>query len=118
MPLSLALPPLFATVSTWLTPPWLLGVGAGLGLLILAACYGVVRLVSHRASAFLNDSLREGFLRPVLVLAAIMAVGALAASPVVAVRDLLRSLVRLPSAGELDFTTQLPPNGSVQIDLD
>jgi ABC-type transport system involved in multi-copper enzyme maturation permease subunit len=115
---SLAMPPVLAAVSTWLTPPWLIGVGAGVGLAALAICYGIALLVSRKAATFLNDSLREGFLMPVLVLAAIMAVGAAAASPAVNVRDLFRSLIRLPSAGQLDFATTIPGNGSVKIDLD
>jgi hypothetical protein len=110
--------PLFATVSTWITPPWLIGIGAGLGLVVLAVCYGVAQLVSRKAATFLNDSLREGFLTPVLVLAGIMAVAAIAASPAVNVRDLLRSLVRLPSSGQLDFTTAIPANSAVRINLD
>src|SRR5438445_193061 len=117
--MNLALPaPLFAAVSTWLTPPWLIGVGAAIGLAVLAICYGIALLVSRKAATFLHDSLREGFLMPVLVLAAIMAVGAAAASPAVNAGDLVRSLIRLPSAGQLDFATTIPGNASVKIDLD
>ncbi len=68
---------------------------------------------------FLNDSLREGFVTPVLLLAAIIAVGALAASPIVPVADLLRSLRRLPTAGSLDVSETIPPKAKDQIvDLD
>ena len=81
-PVSLSLP--LATLSTWLTPPWLIGMGAAAGLLVLALIYGIAQLVSRKAATFFNDSLREGFLTPVLILAAILAVGALAASPIVA----------------------------------
>jgi ABC-type transport system involved in multi-copper enzyme maturation permease subunit len=107
-PASISLP--LATLSTWLTPPWLIGMGAAAGLLILAAVYGLAHIVSRPAATFLNDSLREGFIAPVLILAAILAVGALAASPIVPVRDLWRSLLRLPTAGKLDVTETVPPN--------
>src|SRR5215831_17171530 len=107
-PASISLP--LATLSTWLTPPWLIGMGAAAGLLIVAAVYGLAQIVSRRAATFLNDSLREGFIAPVLILAAILAVGALAASPIVPVRDLWRSLLRLPTAGKLDVTETVPPN--------
>src|ERR1700676_3355410 len=95
---------LFGVLSTWVTPTWLLGAGAALGLLVLAIAYGLVRLTSVRLAAFLDDSLREGFLKPVLILAAVMATLALVSSPAVPVRDLLRSLVRLPTAGRLERT--------------
>ncbi len=112
-------PLLLGTLSTWLTPPWLLGVGAAIGLAVLAVAYVVIRLASTRAAAFLHDSLREGFLTPVLVLAAVLAVGAAAATPVVPVRDLIRSLGRLPSAGKLVRTATIPANAQAEpVDLD
>ncbi len=107
-PVSLSLP--LATLSTWLTPPWLIGMGAAAGLLALAVVYGLAHLVSRKAATFFNDSLREGFLTPVLILAAILAVGAIAASPIVPVRDLWRSLLRLPTAGKLYVAVTVPPN--------
>jgi ABC-type transport system involved in multi-copper enzyme maturation permease subunit len=107
-PVSLSLP--LATLSTWLTPPWLIGMGAAAGLLVLAVVYGLAHLVSRKAATFFNDSLREGFLTPVLILAAILAVGAIAASPIVPVRDLWRSLLRLPTAGKLYVAVTVPPN--------
>src|SRR5215475_9978136 len=116
-PLPLPLP--LATLSTWLTPPWLIGMGAAAGLVVLAIAYGIAQLMSRQAATFLNDSLREGFLAPVLILAAIFAVGALAASPIVPVRDLWRSMRRLPSAGMLDVSKTIPPSATDErVDLD
>jgi ABC-type transport system involved in multi-copper enzyme maturation permease subunit len=108
---------LFGALGTWLTPPWLLGVGAGVGLLLLAIGYGVVVLTSPRAGMFLNDALREGFLRPVLILAAVLAAIALVSSPVVPVKDLYRSITRLPRAGKLDVTATIAPKGEQQVGL-
>jgi ABC-type transport system involved in multi-copper enzyme maturation permease subunit len=116
-PVSLSLP--LATLSTWLTPPWLIGMGAVVGLLVLAVVYGLAHLVSRKAATFFNDSLREGFLTPVLILAAMLAVGAIAASPIVPVRDLWRSLLRLPTAGKLYVERTIPPNAKdVRVDLE
>ncbi len=106
-----SLPLLLATLSTWLTPPWLIGAGAGAGLLILAIVYGLARLTSRPLTTFFNDSLREGFLTPVLVLAAIMAVGAAVSSLVVPVRDLTRSMTRLVASHNLDVAESIPPDG-------
>ena len=104
--------PLLGVLSTWVTPTWLLGAGAGLGLLVLALGYGLAWISSARLTAFLSDSLREGFLKPVLILAAVMTVLAAISSPVVPVRDLVRSLVRLPTAGRLNLTETIAANAA------
>src|SRR5579862_4795963 len=109
---------LLGVLSTWVTPTWLLGAGAGLGLLVLALGYGLAWISSARLTAFLSDSLREGFLKPVLILAAVMTVLAAISSPVVPVRDLVRSLVRLPTAGRLNLTETIAANATdQQVDL-
>ena len=100
---------LLAALGTWLTPPWLLGIGAAVGLMALAIGYGIAVLVSRRAALFLNDALREGFLLPVLILAAVLAAIAVVSSPVVPVRDLIRSITRLPQAGQIDVAETVAP---------
>ena len=100
---------LFGTLGTWLTPPWLLGVGAAVGLCILVVGYFIAVATSQTAANFLHDALREGFLRPVLILAAILAAIGLVSSPVVPVKDLLRSITRLPRAGSLDVNETIAP---------
>lgn len=100
---------LFGALGTWLTPPWLLGVGAAAGLLILAIFYGIVVLTWRQGAIFLNDALREGFLRPVLILAAVLAVIAAVSSTVVPVKDLYRSITRLPQAGKINLASTIPP---------
>lgn len=110
---------LFATLGTWLTPPWLLGVGMAAGLVILAVGYLVAVLSSRSAANFLNDALREGFLRPVLIVAAVLAAIALISSPVVPVKDLYRSITRLPRAGNLDLADTVEPKAEAhQVSLD
>jgi len=105
---------LFGALGTWLTPPWLLGVGAAAGLCVLALGYLVAVLSSRTAADFLKDALREGFLRPVLILAAILAAIALVSSPVVPVKDLFRSITRLPRAGSLDVHETIAPKAQEQ----
>jgi ABC-type transport system involved in multi-copper enzyme maturation permease subunit len=104
---------LFGTLGTWLTPVWLLGVGAGVGLLVLLVCYGILSAASRGAKIFFHDALREGFLLPVLIIAAAMAFVALISSPVVPVKDLYRSITRLPQSGRIDVKAIIPP-GSPQ----
>ena len=105
---------LFGTLGTWLTPPWLLGVGAAIGLIVLAIGYVVAVVLSRTVTDFLHDALREGFLRPVLILAAVMAAVALISSPVVPVKDLYRSIVRLPRAATLDIAATIAPKADGQ----
>ena len=105
---------LFGALGTWLTPPWLLGVGAAVGLLVLAIGYGVAILIGGRIANFVNDALREGFLRPVLILAAVLAAIALVSSPVVPVKDLFRSIARLPKAAQLDVAATIAPKAEAQ----
>ncbi|HEX4000046.1 MAG TPA: ABC transporter permease subunit [Pirellulales bacterium] len=105
---------LLAALGTWLTPPWLLGVGAAIGLLVLAIGYGIAMGVSRRSGLFLHDALREGFLRPVLIVACVLAVIALAASPVVPVKDLIRSITRLPHSGKIALAETIAPGAQDQ----
>jgi len=105
---------LFGALGTWLTPPWLLGVGAAVGLLVLAAGYGIAVLTSQRMAMFLNDALREGFLLPVLILAGVLSVIALISSPAVPVADLIRSITRLPQTGRLELEATIQPKAQDQ----
>src|SRR5215475_13186636 len=96
-------PILAANPTAWLTPVWLLGLGCILGLVILAALYGLVRLVAPNLAAVVRGTLQEGFVTPVLSLAGGLAAFALlslllsaAGVGYLPLPDLTRSLVRLP----------------------
>ena len=53
---------------TWATPVWLISVGAAFGLLVLAAIFGVLYLVSRPTADWMFASVREGVLLPIFYL--------------------------------------------------
>ncbi len=100
-------------------PLWLLGVGMAAGLVLLAILYGLAAIVSRQLFTFLNDSLREGFLRPVLFLAAGIAVIGLLTSFAVPMPDLWRSLDRLRKAGDFELSVTVPADAKDErVDLE
>ena len=96
---------LLGNLSTWLTPIWLLGMGALVGLVLLGIIVAVVFLISRRAGRGLIDSLREGVLLPIGYVAAFMAGFALLVTFMVPARALLESTLQLPFSGQVPSTT-------------
>lgn len=84
-------------LSVWLTPIWILGVGAAMGLLVLLVLWGVVALVSRRAGAAILESVQEGPLWSIFLVTAFFAafglLGWLVASEP---GEILQSLARYP----------------------
>src|SRR5262245_27954885 len=102
-----------ANPTAWLTPVWLLGVGLLIGLVVLAILYGIARLAVPKAAAYAADALHEGFLFPLLVVAAIFGAFALLSLLLTAagvgylpLSDIGRSMSRLAKSDEFqtDFT--------------
>jgi ABC-type transport system involved in multi-copper enzyme maturation permease subunit len=87
-------------MSIWLTPVWILGIGALLGLVLLIVLWGVLALVSRRAAYEAYVAVREGPLRPVFWTVAAFAAFGILGSPVALNKGaILASLWRLPLAG-------------------
>ncbi len=100
-------------LSTWLTPVWLLGIGALLGLLILGALWLPLLLLpmGRRVPAIV----REGPLFPIFIITALLAAfGILGTLFVVRNPDaMFASLAHLPASGEYAYQFQIdagPPN--------
>src|SRR6476646_8914218 len=101
---SISIPILFAANPTaWLTPIWLWSFGLLVGLVVLAAVYGLVKLLAPNLAQVMEGTLHEGFVGPVLSLAAGFGAFALLSLVLSAVgvgylpmADLWRSMVRLP----------------------
>lgn len=113
----LALVPEWA--SNWLTPVWLLGVGALAGLVLLAVLWGLVWAatrplgrdnVLRRNVDELPLAVREGVLLPIVVIAAVFAFfgifGAIFAHRPL---ELLAALPRVVTSGEEQYTFRVPP---------
>src|SRR5262245_47240956 len=110
-----AIPPVIfaANPTAWLTPVWLLGLGCGLGLVVLAALYGLVRVIAPNLALIVKGTLHEGFITPVLSLAGGFAAFALLSLMLSAagvgylpLADVWRSIVRLPASS--GFTASYP----------
>ena len=107
---SLTLPSLpLAVLQIWLTPLWLLSVGVTLGLLLALVVYGVLWVVNRTAADQVQRAIGESVLMPALYLGGAMAAFAVFASPQMPVEEVIASLRRLPSAGELTETITLDP---------
>ncbi len=116
----------------WLPPIWLLGAGFGLGLFVLAVAFGITAAISRRAGRVLWDIGREGFLLPIFILAATMALIAIPASLKTPVKELVNSLLHRVAPETVDrqytvvvghpetfvFTNQLEQLRSVKIEVD
>jgi ABC-type transport system involved in multi-copper enzyme maturation permease subunit len=105
------------TISNWLTPVWLLGLGAVLGLALLALLWAVLWAISRlgplgfrRSLDEIPLALREGVLFPLLIIVGLFAVFGLL-GPMFARHpaELLRSLTRLTAVGQDDYEFTIPP---------
>jgi ABC-type transport system involved in multi-copper enzyme maturation permease subunit len=131
--------PVFGVLSTWLTPFWLLAAGAFLGMLVLVAAYGVLRLLTigtplvagpatarttgwrrlpRKMVLAVHSSLREGFLFPVLVLGTILSVVAVAVAFIVPFESLTRSVMRIAAATSVDERTIDVPADAKDLEVD
>jgi ABC-type transport system involved in multi-copper enzyme maturation permease subunit len=106
---------LAANPTAWLTPIWLWSFGLLMGLVVLAGIYGLVKLVAPGLAQVMEGTLREGFVGPVLSLAAgfgAFAVLSLFLSAVgvgyLPMGDLWRSMVRLPFSNSFSKTYTVP----------
>lgn len=99
---------LFGLLTTWITPVWLLSVGAALGVAVLALGYGVLRLISRRAAEDAVLTVQHSVIVPIIYLALFLCVFAFVGTIVVPYRSLLGSVKRLPYVGESQRTFQIP----------
>jgi ABC-type transport system involved in multi-copper enzyme maturation permease subunit len=97
-------------VVTWLTPIWLLGMGALVGLAVLLVLWGVTFLVSRKAGRLVPSTVTEGPLLPILVVTVLLAsFGVIGLLIVRNPQGFLESLRRLPSAGITERTFTIEP---------
>jgi ABC-type transport system involved in multi-copper enzyme maturation permease subunit len=100
---------------TWLTPFWLLSVGVGFGVVLLAAVYGVLLLVWRPAADFVTASVREGILLPLFYLSLFLTAFAVLAPllvPGLPYRAVARSVNRLSSVGAQTWEFTIPPEST------
>jgi ABC-type transport system involved in multi-copper enzyme maturation permease subunit len=105
---TLLIPPVFGAMTIWLTPVWLLAAGVFVALVALALVYAAVSLISPTTATTIRGALREGFLFPVLVLGAALALFAVIGTTFVPLKPLMRSLGRIGSDARVEKTVEIP----------
>lgn len=97
-----------AIMSTWVTPIWLLSIGAALGLAVLGAVYGVLRLAKPSMAEAAAAAVRESILQPIFYLAVFLSMFAVVATLVVPYRSIISSVMRLGSVGHVEQEFTIP----------
>jgi len=105
----------------WLTalpPIWLVGTATLAALVVAVVFHALLAVVRPRAAAELRASLRDGFLGPLAWLLFVFTAVAIALTPLVPVGQIIRSLVRMTSASEVERVVTVPGGDRLDIPLD
>lgn len=87
-------------VQQWLTPVWILCVGMALGVILCAAAWGGIAAFSRRLGADVYESITEGVLWPLTIIALVASAFAILGAFVAEnPRAVLSSFTRIPSMG-------------------
>lgn len=97
-----------ADISIWMTPLWLISLGATLGLVVLFAVYGLTWLAARRFAQDIPAILKEGVLLPIGYILLALAVFTLLGVWSTPYEGFLRSLGRLGAVGETNFDVTVP----------
>lgn len=95
-------------LSVWMTPLWLLGLGATIGALILLSAWGLVWAIRPRIGRAILTTVQESILLPISYALIALAVFVAAASPLMPLERMWTSLLRLPNVGVLTFEVTVP----------
>jgi ABC-type transport system involved in multi-copper enzyme maturation permease subunit len=98
-----------ANLSVWLTPLWLLGLGATIGSLVLLIVWGLVWAGRSQWGRAILATIQESILLPVSYALIALAVFVVTASPLMPLERMWTSLTRLPNVGPLAFEVTVPP---------
>lgn len=96
----------------WLPGPWLLCVGVAAGLILLAAAFGIVRLISRSTAEVLWATACERTMQWVLGWAVSLSVVAVVGAffvPTPVARGVFESLVRIPTVKSQTWDVNVPP---------
>lgn len=99
---------LVATMDNWLTPLWILGLGAGLGIVLVAMTFGVLAMCGARSREVARDTLTKGIMRPTLIVAGVLTLVCVFTTFVVDAQPLISSLTQLARTGEVSVDVEIP----------
>ncbi|MCA9230090.1 MAG: ABC transporter permease subunit [Planctomycetales bacterium] len=97
-----------SNLSVWLTPIWLLCVGATVGTVILLVMWGIVAVFSRQLARSIWARVSEGVLLPISYTLVALAVIAVIATPVMPLDRMISSLKRVPYVGPVKFEVTVP----------
>jgi ABC-type transport system involved in multi-copper enzyme maturation permease subunit len=96
-------------LNTWLTPLWMLGTGAALGLAVLLVLWLLLLIISRRGAAAIPGAVTEGPLLPIFVVTAVAAIFAGVGLLFALERaEIIESVSRLPFVGTQTTQVTLP----------
>ena len=98
-----------ANLTIWLTPLWLLAVGATLGAVALVLLWGLCWVLNRKLARSIRETVSEGILLPVSYTLVALAALAIVASPTMPFERMLSSLQRLPHVGLQEFEVTVDP---------
>jgi len=97
-------------LSIWLTPIWLLTLGATIGTLLLLVLWGICAIANRPLARAIKIRVREGILLPISYTLLAMAVIAVVATPMMPLDRMISSLKRMPYVGDVQFEVTVPAN--------
>lgn len=103
-----------SNLAVWLTPIWMLAVGASIGTLILLAAWGLCWLVNRSLARAIYDTVSEGILLPIFYTLLAMVALFFIATPMMPYERMLSSLQRASAVGESTFEVTVEPQTSDQ----
>lgn len=104
-------------VSTWLTPIWLMGLGALVGLIVLLIVWAVSLLVSRTNATWVPSTISEGPLLLILYVTLALALFGVVGAFVAADRsEIFSSIQRLTRVGTTSYQVSLPATADVTAD--
>jgi ABC-type transport system involved in multi-copper enzyme maturation permease subunit len=95
-------------LTIWITPIWVLSLGATAAAIVLLAAFGLTWLVSRRTAEAGVRLVRESILQPISYVLLVLVVLSLVAAPIMPTRQVFSSLKRLSAVGEQSTTVSIP----------
>ncbi len=99
-----------ATLQLWITPVWLVAVGATVGSILLLLLWGIVFLCNRRVGTRLYEQVTEGILLQVGYLLIALAAIAVLAAPTMPVASTWDAITRLGTVNTATATMTVPAN--------
>src|SRR5690349_3680702 len=95
-------------LTIWITPVWVLSLGATAVAIVLLVAFGLTWLISRRTAESALRLVRESILQPISYVLLVLVVLSLIAAPIMPAGQVFSSLKRLTSVGDYSTTVKIP----------